>query len=316
MKNLTLLFVLIFSFSLFAEEDCIGNCAQKAQEESIYSSLNMAQVTRIFNQTKEALSDEQAALEDRLFEIIDNGDTKALKELLEAGLDPNTAIGGSSLLWQIPLSCSIDDCTKKEIDDVNNILETILKYSTVKVNTEVKNLTGRTPLIQAASGFNFRAMDLLLTYGANPDAVDNKGIGMIGWFQSSPDKNGTWPIIETLKVLKKHGVNINRRTGINGSFAVFIIGNESKPEFVRELHKLGLNLDKPFESYESMPIMAVTENLEVLKILVEEVGVDYNRTNYAGRTALSQLKERRKWGYPISKETLSIIRYLESIGAK
>jgi len=130
--------------------------------------------------------------EKKALQCLSQDDDKALRQLLESGLDPDMKIrywSSDRTLFHIALVANhANKCVKTlfefgcDIEDnfdgpaifhcINdpNMLEVLLKFG--KQDPNQMNPNGSTPLIEAVNSNNFKSVQMLIKYGANLDQMD------------------------------------------------------------------------------------------------------------------------------------------------
>jgi len=146
-------------------------------------------------------------------------------------------------------------------------------------DVSAKDLEGWTPLHHAADTGNKEVIVLLLSNGANIEAVDNKGRTALYYASGS---------LKTIEFLVKHGANIKAKDN-DGSTALHSAAARfgSSKETVRWLVKLGADVNARDNDGRTALHSAAARfgNRDILKWLVKH-GADVNARDNDGRTAL------------------------------
>lgn len=305
MKLIIILFLLNASVSaVVCTNDTVDNISKTVMD-------NIESVQKV----SKALTDAQL---DELFEMLDDHNLDGIKKLLHAGLDPNTAIDGESLLFYIGLSNRAEDAEEDEIIFTAKLLKLIIKESTVTVDLNTKSATGRTPLHYAADGKNWRSLDILLSNNANPKILNNYDNVLISSFSMRVHPKEYVSLDKSLGVLRKHNIDINVRDSDGSTYPERVLNGSVELIEIFIKHKIDFNNPHPrygktylFSTFPSQ------KGLASLKLIIEKGGGDYNYRNIiTGRTLLGEARKELSRGNNSLYDVQEIVDYLVSIGAK
>jgi ankyrin repeat protein len=216
----------------------------------------------------------------------------------------------------------------------------------IEGGADVNQITeyGWTPLLIATNNRNYRLGALLLKHGADPN-IANKG-GWTPLYLATDNRNiegGDYPVpvpdmddIEYIKLLLDHGADVNAQVKENTlTRTIFTMQWFFEPgatAFVRAAQSSDVTLmkllldhgaDPRVETYYHDTALTVAagigwvdgvtyersqaENMEAVRMLVEDLGLDVNAANHDGRTALMGAA---------AKGSTEIVQYLVDHGAQ
>ncbi len=229
---------------------------------------------------------------DRLAASIYQGDFRAVKELVESGVDVNVT---NEMTGATPL---IVACSREGSD---RIIEYLLEQG-AEVNVEGRR--GMTPLMWAAENSG-AAVNMLIARGADVNVTADDGMtpfikAVFGIIM----EDVTTAVCDTLLA---HGADINAAlTGedASGMSALLFASNKKRPRLVDYLVSKGAEVNHQDNRGRSALMLASIEgDIETVNILVEN-GADPGLKTGDGSTALDMAKE---------KERSEVAEYLESL---
>jgi ankyrin repeat protein len=222
------------------------------------------------------------AADTRLVDAVQNGDTSAVKSLLQQKVDVNAATsdGTTALHWAA------------QRGDV----ETVKALLAAGANAKAVNRYGVTPLAEASANATGPIAGLLLKAGADPNSASAEGETAVMTAAHSGN-------LEAIKALVAAGANVNAKDGYRGQTALMWAAGTGRPEIVRYLAAHGAELnahslsrgDPPKGGGGGAPLAhggstallfaARQGDMESVKILTE-AGAGLNEQDADGSTAL------------------------------
>ena len=266
---------------------------------------------------------------------------EVVKVLLEWGANPysKNENGYNSLIWAILqdnsevvsvlLDTGMDPNSGIFAAVVENRLESATALLAGGANPNLPNNSGNTPLTWAISYNHVAVTEVLLEWGADPNAtlfgaVREKLVEvvryllLIGADPNLQDNNGNTPLmlaamnndLETAKVLSEQGADPNLSDHDGNTPLMWAALNGYLPfvEFFLNWEEININLPN-HEGYTALIRAIYGRDLQVITALLE-AGADLNAQDYRGRTALTSLVYT-----PYKEGDLEIMRALLARGA-
>jgi ankyrin repeat protein len=156
----------------------------------------------------------RSASEMSLIQAVMSGDEKAVRDLLDRGGDPNTAVKGSGhtlLMLSVPGPIELARLLIQRGADVN-----------------AKSNDGQTALMRAVAASEIEVASLLLDCGANIEAVDRHGQTALAWAIHVEE-------VDALRLLLKRGAN-SRAKDFSGRSVHALAEEIGNPGIIEELN--------------------------------------------------------------------------------
>ncbi|MEP6756202.1 MAG: ankyrin repeat domain-containing protein [Chthonomonadales bacterium] len=144
---------------------------------------------------------EKGKSHESLGESIRDGSVNLLEKYLKRGGDPNTKLGGETLLTIASTNSNIDG------------MKALLKAG-AKINNACED--GDTPLMRATRYLYRNEMDgikLLISKGADVNKTFPKGTSALMLASAAPGKHYEALYVEAVKLFLKHGAKVNAKNG-------------------------------------------------------------------------------------------------------
>ncbi len=226
------------------------------------------------------------SIDDSLLSAVRNGDVKATRYLLQHGANPEKKHG---FYKTRPVHAAAE---------INNT-EQLKLLLNQKVNLEVRDNAGSTPLLLALRNGHSANVDLLLAHGADIEVIDNEGEGVLHYAAQSDDL----PLFK--RILRQSKIEINRLSKQRAS-ALHVAAGHSY-EISKFLINNRAKIDAANSSGRTPLFLACQSN---------EVDIVYLLLKKKARTNIFDLIDDTPLHIAVEKNNLHLIRLLLKNGAK